>query len=121
MGTAELSTEPLAIEFASVTFAYDSEPVLDDVSFRIAPGTHIGLLGRTGSGKSTITKLIARFYDASSGTVLLGGRPISEIEEGSLRARVAMITQDVQLFEGSVRDNVAMFVPDHDDVMIETH
>lgn len=118
VGTAALSTDPLTVEFSSVTFAYDAEPVLDDVSFRLSPGTHIGLLGRTGSGKSTITKLIARFYDASSGTVLLDGLPISEIEESSLRARVAMITQDVQLFEGSVRDNVAMFVPNHDDALI---
>lgn len=118
IGTEALSTNPLTVEFSSVTFAYDAEPVLDDVSFRLSPGTHIGLLGRTGSGKSTITKLIARFYDASSGTVLLDGLPISEIEESSLRARVAMITQDVQLFEGSVRDNVAMFVPNHDDALI---
>lgn len=119
VGTSALSTDPLEVEFDSVTFAYDSEPVLDDVSFRIAPGTHIGLLGRTGSGKSTITKLIARFYDASSGTVLLDGQPISDVEESSLRARVAMITQDVQLFEGSVRDNVAMFVRDRDDNLID--
>lgn len=118
-GTADLPDTALTIEFDDVTFAYDSEPVLDNVSFTFAAGTHVGLLGRTGSGKSTITKLIARFYDVSSGTVSLGGWPIAEIAESSLRNRVAVITQDVQLFEGTVRDNVAMFVPDYDDQLIE--
>ncbi len=119
LGTTQLSSDALAVDFANVTFAYETDPVLDGVTFAFAPGTHIGLLGRTGSGKSTITKLIARFYDASSGTISLGGEPITEIDESSLRTRVAMITQDVQLFEGTVRDNVAMFVPDHDDALIE--
>lgn len=119
-GTTDLPNEALSVAFDHVTFAYDTDPVLDDVSFVFAPGTHIGLLGRTGSGKSTVTKLIARFYDASAGTVSLGETPITEVSDVSLRRRVAMITQDVQLFEGTVRDNVAMFVPGHSDELIES-
>jgi len=118
-GTTNLPDTALTVEFDNVAFAYDSEPVLDNVTFVFEAGTHVGLLGRTGSGKSTITKLIARFYDVSSGTVSLGGLPIAEIAESSLRNRVAVITQDVQLFEGTVRDNVAMFIPDYDDQLIE--
>lgn len=118
-GQRNLPSTALGVTFDHVTFAYETETVLDDVSFTLSPGTHLGLLGRTGSGKSTITKLIARFYDASAGTVNVAGFPISDVAESSLRQRVAVVTQDVQLFEGTVRDNVAMFVPDSDDRLIE--
>lgn len=118
-GSGQLTSDALTVDFDHVSFAYDTEQVLNDISFNFRAGTHVGLLGRTGSGKSTITKLIARFYDASAGTVTLNGQPIADIAESSLRQRVAVITQDVQLFEGTVRDNVAMFVTEHDDALIE--
>lgn len=114
-GERRLPSGPLKVQFDHVDFTYGAEPVLTDITFELAAGRHLGLLGRTGSGKSTIAKLISRFYDASGGRICLGDVPIVEVAEPSLRSRVAVITQDVQLFEGTVKDNVTMFaggVPD---------
>ncbi|GAC1429635.1 MAG: ABC transporter ATP-binding protein [Chloroflexota bacterium] len=105
----------LPVELAGVSFAYEAEPVLHDVSFRIEPGEVLGLLGRTGSGKTTISRLLFRLHDPTSGTVLLGGTDVREARLAELRGRVGLVTQDVQLFQGTVRDNVALFdrsVPD---------
>lgn len=119
-GTESLPDEALQVAFDDVTFSYGDETVLHNISFSLEPGRHLGLLGRTGSGKSTITKLIARFYDATSGSVSLSGTGIQGVADASLRQRVAVITQDVQLFEGTVKDNVTMFVPGYDDDHVET-
>jgi ATP-binding cassette subfamily B protein len=116
-----LANGPLGVRFEQVTFAYNDEAgdetVLDDVSFDIAPGRVLGLLGRTGSGKSTIARLITRLYEPQDGRVVVGGAPTWDIELGELRHRVAMVTQDVQLFRASVRDNLTFFngsVHDHE-------
>jgi ATP-binding cassette subfamily B protein len=101
----------LAVDFDHVTFAYEDEPVLRDVSFHVAPGEVLGLLGRTGSGKTTISRLVFRLHDPQQGSVRLGGVDVRGAELDVLRARIGLVTQDVQLFASSVRDNVALFDP----------
>jgi len=107
---------PLALEFDRVTFAYHEEKtVLHDVSFRLQPGRVLGLLGRTGSGKTTIARLIFRLYEPREGVIRLGGTDIRQATLEELRHRVAFVTQDVQLFQASVRDNITFFdrsIPD---------
>ena len=114
-GTTLLGSGPLAVSFDGVTFSYDDEAgdetVLDDVSFEVAPGRVLGLLGRTGSGKSTIARLVTRLYDPQDGAVRIGGVPTCDVERGELRQAVAMVTQDVQLFRASIRDNLTFFDP----------
>jgi len=109
----ELSDGPLRVRFDRVTFRYDdeagNETILDDVSFDVAPGRIVGLLGRTGSGKSTIARLLTRMYEPQAGAVLLGETATWDINMGDLRHRVAMVTQDVQLFRATVRDNLTFF------------
>jgi ATP-binding cassette subfamily B protein len=105
----------LAVELDGVSFAYVAEPVLRDVSFRIAPGEVLGLLGRTGAGKTTIARLLFRLHDPTAGAVRLGGTDVRKARLDALRGRVGLVTQDVQLFQGTLRENVALFnrsVPD---------
>ncbi|HET6318327.1 MAG TPA: ABC transporter transmembrane domain-containing protein, partial [Chloroflexota bacterium] len=112
---------PLGVEFDGVTFVYPDEavePVLHDVSFRVEPGKVLGLLGRTGSGKTTATRLLFRLYDPTQGAVRLGGVDVRRPHLDQLRERVAVVTQDVQLFSGSVRDNLTLFDPDVPDERI---
>lgn len=85
--------------------------VLQEVSFAIQPGRVLGILGRTGSGKSTLTRLLFRLYDPAAGSVRLAGTDLRQVELGDLRRRVGMVTQDVQLFQASVRENLAFFNP----------
>jgi ATP-binding cassette subfamily B protein len=82
-----------------------------EISLRLAPGRVLGLLGRTGSGKTTIARLLLRLYDPTGGEVRLGGLPVREASLADLRRRVALVTQEVQLFQGTVRDNVTLFDP----------
>lgn len=102
---------PLAVTLDRVGFAYpdDGEPVLSDVNLRLAPGQTLGLVGRTGSGKTTIARLVLRLYDPTEGVVRVGGVDLREADPASLRSRVAVVTQDVQLFAASVRDNLTLF------------
>jgi ABC-type multidrug transport system fused ATPase/permease subunit len=112
---ARLPGGPLSLAFDDVSFGYGDEPVLQEVSFRLEPGRVLGLLGRTGSGKTTLARLVFRLYDATEGRVALGGVPVGEPRLRHLRQRVALVTQDVQLFRASVRDNLTFFdrsVPD---------
>jgi ABC-type multidrug transport system fused ATPase/permease subunit len=101
----------LSVELDHVSFAYDAEPVLDDVSLRLQPGQVLGLLGRTGSGKTTISRLLLRLHDVSEGSVRLGGVDVRRAGLDDLRGRVALVTQDVQLFAGTLRDNVTLYDP----------
>ena len=107
---------PLALEFKDVSFGYaQDDRVLKDLSFRLEPGTVLGLLGRTGSGKTTLARLVFRLYDPTAGAVFLDGADLRESRVRALRRRVAMVTQDVQLFRASVRDNLTFFnrdIPD---------
>jgi ABC-type multidrug transport system fused ATPase/permease subunit len=92
-----------------------SDIVLDDISFTLAPGRVLGLLGRTGSGKTTLTRLLFRLYDPTAGAIRLGGADLRELRLDELRARVGIVTQDVQLFQASIRDNLTLFdraIPD---------
>jgi len=126
--TASLQTA-LAVAFRNVTFSYVSkrakgmigrdtseggqDAVLRDLSFHLQPGTVLGLLGRTGSGKTTLTRLLFRLYDPDQGAVYLGSRDtltdIRHLPLSYLRQHVAMVTQDIQLFHASVRDNLTFF------------
>ena len=111
--TKTLPNGSLAVAFDSVTFSYDddggSETVLDDVDFSIAPGRVVGLLGRTGSGKSTIARLLTHLHEPQRGSVMIGGRDTRDIDLVNLRHRVAMVTQDVQLFRATIRENLTFF------------
>ena len=97
------------IEFKKVAFKYpqDERDVLRDVSFKINPGERVAILGRNGSGKTTIEKLIAGLYEASAGTVLLDGIDIRQLDPAELRRNMGYVAQDVDLFFGSLRDNIA--------------
>ena len=110
-GDHELPGGPLDVRFEGVTFSYgaDASPVLKNVNFHLPAGQTLGLLGRTGSGKTTLTRLISRLYDPTSGRVRLGGTDTRDVTLHSLRTRVAVVTQDVQLFQASVRDNLSFF------------
>ena len=106
---------PLAVELDGVTFAYGEDPVLEDISMRVEPGRVLGLLGRTGSGKTTMTRLLFRLYDPTSGVVRVGGEDIRRMPVTQLRQHISMVTQDVRLFHGTVRDNLTFFdetIPD---------
>jgi ABC-type multidrug transport system fused ATPase/permease subunit len=106
----------LSLTFDGVSFSYtDDERVLNGLSFGLEPGTVMGLLGRTGSGKTTLARLVFRLYDATEGQIALGGVDVRDARLGDVRRRVAIVTQDVQLFQASVRDNLTFFdhsVPD---------
>ena len=107
---AELPTGPLPLAFDNVSFAYvKGESVLQDLSFQLEPGKVLGLLGRTGSGKTTLARLVFRLYDPTAGQVTCGGIDLCQCELKALRQRVALVTQDVQLFQASVRDNLTFF------------
>ncbi|MBA2362871.1 MAG: ABC transporter ATP-binding protein [Chloroflexia bacterium] len=104
------SSVALSVELEHVTFGYvGAQPVLRDVSFTLGPGETIGILGRTGSGKTTITRLLCRLYDPQQGAVRLGGVDLREAQLESIRSHVGVVTQDIQLFHASVRDNLTLF------------
>jgi len=97
-----------AVEFDHVAFAYDpAVPVLKDVSFSIAAGQFVGMVGTTGAGKSTVLSLIPRLYDATAGSVLIDGVDVREYQLQGLRAQIGFVLQDTVLFRGTVRENIA--------------
>jgi ATP-binding cassette, subfamily B, bacterial len=110
---AEPASGAARVEFDHVTFTYPTaeQPSLRDVSFALEPGQVMGLIGRTGSGKTTISRLLFRLYDvaAESGAVLLDGADVRDMGLAALRRRVGLVTQDVQLFQATVRENVTFF------------
>jgi ATP-binding cassette subfamily B protein len=139
LGSASLPDGALAVAFRGVSFTYhDSAPiavqpegaagdageaVLPDLSFDLAPGAVLGLLGRTGSGKTTLTRLLFRLYDPDAGCVALGdGAAMVDIRAfplAKLRRRIGMVTQNIQLFHGTVRDNLTFFDRHTPDARIE--
>ncbi len=119
-GEHHLPTGPLGVTFDGVEFSYDDaggdDRVLHGVSFDLAPGRVLGVLGRSGSGKTTLARLLTRLYDPQAGRVMLGNVDAHAVDPEELRRRVGMVTQDVQLFRASVRDNLTFFNgEDHDD------
>ncbi|MFM2081198.1 MAG: hypothetical protein RLZZ219_1880, partial [Cyanobacteriota bacterium] len=98
--------------FENVSFAYrDDEPILADLSFRIAPGEHVALVGPTGSGKSTVIRLLCRLYEPQQGRILLDGIDIRELPIATLRQRLGVVLQDTFLFSGNVADNLRLDAP----------
>ena len=109
-GAARLPVAACSLEFDRVRFSYVAgAPVLREVSFALAAGTVLGLVGSTGSGKSTIARLLARMIELQAGDVRLGGVSVRELASRHLRQRVAMLPQETQIIPGSLRDNVALF------------
>ncbi|MGN9840447.1 ABC transporter ATP-binding protein [Nonomuraea sp. H19] len=104
---------PLGLRLDGVSFAYpgDDEQVLSGITVTLAPGETLGLVGRTGSGKTTLARLALRLYDPIAGSVRVGGLDLREADPESMRRRMCVVTQDVQLFAASVRDNLTLFRP----------
>ncbi len=109
----------LSVEFRSVTFGYEEDnTTLEGLNFRLEPGKVLGLLGRTGSGKSTTARLLLRFYDPGEGAILLGDTDIREVRLHDLRSRIGFVTQNIEIFQGTVRDNLTFYDSSIDDTLI---
>ena len=117
-GTDVLVAGPASLHFEGVSLVYDDgdglDAALDNVDLRVEPGRVLGLIGRSGSGKTSMARLALRLVAPTAGRVLVGGVDLATITDASLRARITAIPQDVQLFPGTVHDNVAMFAPAND-------
>ncbi|WP_068780759.1 ABC transporter ATP-binding protein [Paenibacillus sp. GM2] len=100
----------LSLEFEAVSFHYsEDKPVLNNLSFRVEAGERLGIIGRTGSGKSSLSRVLLRLYNINQGVIRIGGIDITKLDLPSLYQRVGMVTQDVQLFDGTLRDNLTLF------------
>ena len=109
----ELSENSCHLSFENVDFGYEEEQkVLSNLSFELKAGEAMGLLGRTGSGKTTVGRLLLRLYDKNNGKILIDGKDIKNISKKSLRNHVAIVTQDVELFYGTIRDNLTFYNSD---------
>ncbi|MEN3311691.1 MAG: ATP-binding cassette, subfamily bacterial [Actinomycetota bacterium] len=125
----EIADRPDAVElpeggghlrFERVGFEYmDGRPVLQEIDLEVAPGKTIALIGHTGSGKTTLTSLVPRFYDATSGRVTLDGADVRDVKLNSLRHAIGVISQDPFLFSATVRENIMFGAPDLDDAEVE--
>lgn len=121
-GTKELpANAPATVEFDDVTFGYDEQrPVLDGFSLEIRAGETVAVVGSSGSGKSTVSLLLPRFYDVTHGAVLVGGHDVRELTMESLRAAIGLVPEDSFLFSDTVRTNIAYGKPDATQEEIET-
>jgi len=107
---AALPPGKLSVELDDVSFGYaEDAPVLRNVSLSLSPGRVLGVVGRTGSGKTTLTRLLLRFYDPQAGVVRLGGVDLRAVSLAAVRSRIGLVTQEVHLFHASVRDNLTLF------------
>lgn len=101
---------PLAVELRHVSFGYGTgHPVLRDVDLTVPAGTSLGIVGRTGSGKTTIGRLVARLWDTEEGAVLVGGVEVASVGQGVLRRRIGVVTQEVELLRATLRDNLTLY------------
>jgi ABC-type multidrug transport system fused ATPase/permease subunit len=116
-----LPAGPLTVELDHVAFRYSPEAslILRDITFTVPAGRTLGIVGRTGSGKSTLIRLMAGLYPATAGSVLLGGVDLTRAAPASVRGRVVLVSQEVQLFHASIRDNVTVFDPTVPDAAVE--
>ncbi len=106
-GTDELKVDSYDIDFSNVSFSYDkSENVLKDISFTAKQGEVTALIGLSGGGKSTVSKLAARFWDVDGGTIRLGGKDISQVDPEKLLAAYSIVFQDVTLFDNTIMENI---------------
>jgi ABC-type multidrug transport system fused ATPase/permease subunit len=96
------------VRFENVTFSYQNQPTLEDVSLEALPGQTVALVGPTGAGKTTILSLLARFYESSGGRITLDDQDLSTLSKASLRDRMAYVTQEAFLFNGTVRENLQL-------------
>lgn len=110
-GNRVLPDGALSVAFQNVRFSYEAgqEPAINQLSFQLQPGRVLGILGRTGSGKTTLTRLLFRLYDPQAGAVRLGDVDIRSVPLDIVRRRVGIVTQEVQLFHASLRDNLTLF------------
>ncbi len=108
------------LEFRGVTFSYPQQPIvaMDDVSFNIKSGQKVGIIGRTGSGKTTLEKLILKLYQPQSGSILIDGTEIQQIDPAELRHYIGYVPQDLSLFHGTIKDNIVIGAPHADDSTI---
>jgi len=95
------------VEFQNISFAYENEEVLQGINLSVKPGEIIALIGRTGSGKSTLMSLLLRFYDPAEGKILVDGNDITQVKIESLRKQMAVVPQEITLFRGSIKENIA--------------
>ena len=115
-GEESFTAGEASLRFDEVSFGYgEGEPVLRDVTFDLRPGRVLGVVGRTGSGKTTLARLLVRLYDPDEGRILLGGQDIRGSTVSDLRDRVAMVPQDVRIFHGAIRDNLTLYDRSVDD------
>lgn len=118
-GNIILEDDKVTLGMNQVNFGYEENtPVLKNITFELSSGKILGVLGHTGCGKTTLARLIVRFYDPNSGKITLNHKSIKEMELKDLRKNIAYVTQDVQLFNASVRDNITFFNPNMDDDII---
>jgi ATP-binding cassette subfamily B protein len=108
-----------AIEFKKVNFGYGDAEVLTNVSFKIERGTRVAIVGPSGSGKSTSFSLIERFYEPTSGQILMDGQPVTQISRNDLRAQIGYVEQDAPVLAGSLRDNLLIGKPDASDAELK--
>jgi len=115
----DLKIDKALVRFEQARFGYDPEqPVIDGLSLTIAPGEKLGLVGRSGAGKSTFVNLLLRFYDLQSGKIEIDGQNIAEVSQESLRQAIGMVTQDTSLLHRSIRENIVFGRPDAGDAEI---
>lgn len=118
-GAAKLERPHGALQFDHVSFHYGKEGgVIDDFTLSIVPGEKVGLVGRSGAGKTTLMNLLLRFYDLESGRILIDGKNIAGVTQDSLRSNIGVVTQDTALLHRSIRDNIAYGRPDASDAAI---
>lgn len=110
-GSAAVPSLVGAVQFDHVSFSYGTEPVLKDVSFDLAAGRSLAIVGATGSGKSTVVKLLAKLYDGYSGKIRLDAHDLGDLDPTALRSRMAIVPQDIVLFDGSIAFNIGLGLP----------